>query len=178
MALGRSGERTPPLSSEQKPESLLRDARQAAGNAYAPYSRFAVGAAAETIDGAVFVGANMENASYGLTLCAEGGAIQAASGSGSLGNIMRIAIVGGAMDPLPGVAGRAVTPCGRCRQLILESSHWSGLDIEVWCSDLDLVDVVHYRISELLPHAFGPGDLHITSAWRELSLAFRRRLRG
>src|SRR6185295_18105561 len=107
---------------------LLEAARGVASNAYAPYSRFAAGAAVESRDGSVFIGTNMENASYGLSMCAEVGALQAALAAGKHGEIVRMAVVGGRLD---GSSGGVVTPCGRCRQLIFEASQRSGVDIEV-----------------------------------------------
>lgn len=129
---------------DEPPLALLEAAREAAGHAYAPYSGFAVGAAVETSDGRVFVGANMENASYGLAVCAEVGALQAATTSGALDQVHRIAIVG----PKP------PTPCGRCRQLLAETAALSGRDIEVWFADLDFNVVERRTISALLPDAF------------------------
>ena len=136
-----------------RPDSLLQAAVAVAKHAYAPYSRFAVGAAVETKDGSVFVGTNMENASYGLSMCAEVGALQAAVAVGKYDQIVRIAIAGGNR------VGEVITPCGRCRQLIYEASLLRGVDIEVWCADKDLSVVESFKISELLPHGFGPKDL-------------------
>jgi cytidine deaminase len=141
------------------PTRLFAAAREAAKHAYAPYSQFSVGAAVETIDGQIFSGANMENASYGLTVCAEIGALQAASSAGVLGQVCRIAIVGGPIDPQEGYTPRATAPCGRCRQLIMEAARIGGRDIEVWYADLDREDVRARLISELLPEAFGPENL-------------------
>src|SRR6266536_125005 len=142
----------------ETPKDLLRAAAEAARNAYAPYSGFAVGAAAQTADGSVFTGANMENASHGLTVDAEMGALQAASTAGKLSEIVQIAGVGGRMEA--GERNRAVvTPCGRCRQLILEAAHLGARDIDVWCADLDLTSIHRFKISELLPHGFGPANL-------------------
>lgn len=138
------------------PNALLRAASAAAQNAYAPYSRFAVGAASETADGSVFTGANMENVSYGLTVCAEIGALQAASTAGRLRDVVRIAVVGGSIDDSNKRSGDIVTPCGRCRQLILECAHLGARDVEVWCANSDLSSVECFKISELLPHGFGP----------------------
>ncbi|WP_218137553.1 cytidine deaminase [Variovorax sp. YR266] len=138
---------------------LLTRARDASMNAYAPYSRFAVGAAVETEDGQVFVGANMENASYGVTLCAEAGALQAASTAGQLGKIRRIAIVGGSQHPTEPQQASPISACGRCRQLIAESAQLSGHDIEVICSDLSGTKIKRSRISRLLPDAFDKGRL-------------------
>jgi len=126
------------------PRHLLEAALKVRENAYAPYSKFSVGAAVETTDGSVFLGTNMENVSYGLSMCAEVGALQAATAAGKHDRLLRIAIVGSS----------AITPCGRCRQLIYEASQRSGVDIEVWCSDTTLTAIERHEISELLPHAF------------------------
>jgi cytidine deaminase len=143
---------------EKIPYELLRAAASAARNAYAPYSNFAVGAALQTSDGSVFAGANMENASYGLTMCAEVGALQAASTAGKLADVVRIGIAGGNLRA-DKCDGEIVTPCGRCRQLILESARLGSRDIEVWCANLDLSSIKCFKISELLPHGFGPANL-------------------
>jgi len=141
------------------PTTLFSKARDAARYAYAPYSRFAVGAVVETTDGKVFTGANMENASYGLTMCAEVGALQAASSSGRLGNVKRIVIVGGPITPDIKHKPQATAPCGRCRQLISEAAMLGGRDIEVWFADLKGGQPRRTTISKLLPHAFGPTNL-------------------
>jgi cytidine deaminase len=111
----------------------------------------------QTADGRLFAAANMENASYGLTICAEVGALQAASSAGALGQIRRIAIVGG---PISGGRSAATAPCGRCRQLIAEAAMVSGHDIEVWFADLRGDNAQRWKISELLPEAFGPNNLN------------------
>lgn len=136
------------------PYGLMRRARVAARHAYAPYSGFAVGAAVETVGGKVFSSTNMENASYGVTMCAEVGAIQAASTAGLLGQIRRIAIAGGPVKPRPSHDSMAVPPCGRCRQLLAEAAQVGGHDIDVWYSDLKGKDTRHSKISALLPEAF------------------------
>ena len=145
--------------SSRPPLALFQAARQTADNAHAPYSGFAVGAAVETSDGAVFVGANMENASYGLTCCAEVGALQAASSAGALGRIRRIAIVGGPIKPAIDYRPTATAPCGRCRQLLAEAAMVAGHDIEVWFADLGQTVTECRTISELLPDAFSARNL-------------------
>src|SRR5436305_15266747 len=90
---------------------LRRAALEAMGRAYAPYSQFPVGAAAIVDDGRIVVGCNVENASYGLTLCAECGLVSALHASGG-GRLVAFACVDG--------AGRPLMPCGRCRQLLYE----------------------------------------------------------
>lgn len=140
------------------PDHLLQAAVAVAQNAYAPYSKFSVGAAVETVDGEIFVGANMENAAYGVTICAETGALQAALAAGKLDKIVRMAVAGGPQRN-PQKKGPIVTPCGRCRQLIYEASQLGNRNIEVWCADLALSTVECFNISNLLPHAFGPHNL-------------------
>ena len=120
----------------------LRTAAQAAMTlAYAPYSEFAVGAAALVDDGRIVVGCNVENASYGLTLCAECGVVSALSISGG-GRLVALACVD--------AAGAALMPCGRCRQLLWEHG---GAEM--------LIDHPSgpTPLSNLLPYAFGPDDL-------------------
>lgn len=141
-------------------DKLIARARDAAAHAYAPYSGFSVGAALETRDGRVFVGTNMENASYGLAMCAEVGALTAATAAGALTDIVRIAVVGGRPGPDGALTGTdPVRPCGRCRQLISEAAQLGGIDIDVVCSSGDGNAIDTAPISELLPRAFGPRDL-------------------
>ena len=120
----------------------LRDAAQAAmSHAYAPYSRFPVGAAAIVDDGRVVVGCNVENASYGVGLCAECGLVSALHASGG-GRLVAFTCVDG--------RGEVLMPCGRCRQLLFEHGG-PGLLLET---------VSGIRpMSEVLPDAFGPDDL-------------------
>ena len=143
---------------------LIAAARGAAAHAHAPYSRFAVGDALLMDDGSVVTGANVENASYGLSLCAETVAIATASASGRLTGIVAIAVIGGAMDDDGRPTGTApVSPCGRCRQVINEAAQMAGRDLPVFCGAAE-GDAVHtYKLSELLPNAFGPADLGITA---------------
>lgn len=136
---------------------LLISARDVSRRAYAPYSRFGVGAAVRTRSGAVYAGANMENASYGLTLCAENSALLQSVAAGDF-SVEAIAVVGG---PLNGAstAGQPVTPCGRCRQLLFEAAQVAGTDVKVISANTDFSRITVRRISELLPEAFGPRDL-------------------
>ena len=127
-------------------ETLIAAAREAAGQAYAPYSKFPVGAALAFADGSVVTGANVENASYGLSLCAETIAAAKALSAGVRGGLVAVAVVG---------PGAALTPCGRCRQVLSELAQLGGTDPVVWCGG----DGPELRLSELLPHAFGPGSL-------------------
>ena len=142
---------------------LIDAARLAARHAHAPYSRFAVGAALLLDDGTVITGANFENASYGLSLCAETVAIATASAAGRLRDIVAIGVIGGAMD----VEGRAtgtspVSPCGRCRQVINEAAQMGGRDLPVHCGAAEGDAIRTYTVSELLPDAFGPADLGVS----------------
>lgn len=134
-------------------DSLIAAARQAAAGAYAPYSNFHVGAALAFADGTVVTGANVENASYGLSLCAETVAVAAAMNGGIRGGLVAVAVIGG----LAGQDGGTVTPCGRCRQVLNELAQVGGTDPVIWCAGGD--GVLELRLSELLPHAFGPGNL-------------------
>jgi cytidine deaminase len=123
-------------------DRLRAEARAIAQRAYAPYSRLQVGAAALVDDGRIVTGCNVENASYGLALCAECGLVSALHASGG-GRLVAFACVNGA-------TGEPLTPCGRCRQLLWEAGG-GGLQV-----DTDAGPVV---MSSLLPGAFGPEDL-------------------
>ena len=137
-------------------ERLITAARMAAANAYAPYSGFSVGAALLMDNGDVIVGANFENASYGLSLCAETVAAAIASAAGRLSEIVAVGIVGG-MTGKEGVD--PVLPCGRCRQVLNEAAELGKRDLAIYCSGLTGGPIEHYRLSDLLPHAFGPASL-------------------
>lgn len=137
-------------------ERLIAAARAAAAHAHAPYSRFAVGAAVLLTDGSVVTGANVENASYGLSLCAETVAIATASAAGRLRDVVAIGVVGG---PMAGGGDTPVSPCGRCRQVLNEAAQLGRRDLPVHCGGLTGGPIETYRLSDLLPHAFGPADL-------------------
>jgi cytidine deaminase len=138
---------------------LLDAAKAAAKNAYAPYSVFHVGAALQLDTGHIVTAANFENASYGLSLCAETVAIAKASSDGQLSNITAIAIAGGPAkaDMSADLGLDPVTPCGRCRQIIKEVADLTETDIPIYCAHKK--GYTTYRLSELLPHAFGPANL-------------------
>lgn len=142
---------------------LLDEARKAAGNAYAPYSAFHVGAALLFADGTVVTGANVENASYGLSLCAETVAVAKALSTGTRGGLQAVAVFGGARGESGEVvaSGQAVTPCGRCRQIVSELAQLGQTDPLVLCAGGE--EVVEIRLSTLLPHAFGPANLGVNS---------------
>jgi cytidine deaminase len=120
---------------------LRAAATEVAGQAYAPYSKLRVGAAGQTRDGRVVTGCNVENASYGLTLCAECGLVSALHATGG-GTLEAVAVVAGDGAPL--------LPCGRCRQLLLEAG---GPDLLI---DTDSGPL---PLSVLLPAAFSGTDL-------------------
>jgi cytidine deaminase len=142
---------------------LVAAARDAARNAHAPYSRFAVGAAVLLDDGTIITGANFENASYGLSLCAETVAIATASAAGRLRDIVAIGVIGGAMDADGLATGTTpVSPCGRCRQVINEAAQMGRRDLPVYCGAAQGDAIRTYAVSELLPDAFGPADLGIS----------------
>ena len=140
-------------------ERLIAAARAAAAHAHAPYSNFAVGAALLMTDGSIVTGCNFENASYGLSLCAETVAVATANAQGRLADIVAIGVVGGRIVDGAAVGGAPVGPCGRCRQVINEAAQIGGRDILVHCAGAEGDAIVTYRLSELLPHAFGPADL-------------------
>ena len=121
--------------------ALRRAALEAMGHAYAPYSQFPVGAAALVDDGRIVTGCNVENASYGLGLCAECGLVSALHGSGG-GSLVAFACVDSRGDVL--------MPCGRCRQLLWEHG---GPDLLV-----DTPEGIKAMV-EVLPMAFGRDDL-------------------
>ena len=140
---------------ESKRDALIAAAREAAAGAYAPYSNFHVGAALLMADGSVVTGANVENASYGLALCAETVAVAKILSTVEQGTLEAVAVTGGA----PGAPGKGptVTPCGRCRQILNEVAPLGRTDPVIWCDGQD--GVLEMRLSELLPYAFGPANL-------------------
>ncbi len=122
-------------------EALRASASEVAAHAYAPYSHYRVGAAALADDGRLVVGCNVENAAYGVTLCAECGLVSSLHATGG-GRLTHFVCVAG--------DGEVIMPCGRCRQLLWENG---GADLLVWT-----VSGVR-PMSEVLPDAFGPDDL-------------------
>jgi cytidine deaminase len=120
---------------------LLECAREAAARAYAPYSGFAVGAAATVSDGRVVTGCNVENASYGLTLCAECGLVSALIAGGG-GRLVACVCVSG--------SGAVLMPCGRCRQLLWEHG---GADLTLLTPEGPM------SMAAVIPQAFDAADL-------------------
>jgi len=130
-------------------EALIDAARAAARRSYSPYSNFAVGAALRFADGSVVTGTNIENASYGLALCAETVAVSKAMADGVRGGLEAVALTG------PGA--EVITPCGRCRQVLNELAQLGGTDPYILC--VGPSETRRLKLSELLPHAFGPANL-------------------
>lgn len=140
-------------------EQLIAAARTAALNAHAPYSRFSVGCAIQSVDGEIVTGVNVENACYRLGVCAEQSALSAAQLAFGLAKVARIAVAGGnAADGALDGEG-IVTPCGGCRQAILEAAQLAGRDIEIICSSGDGRSRELHLVSALIPHGFGPANL-------------------
>jgi cytidine deaminase len=128
-------------------KELIEAALDARERAYVPYSRFRVGAALLTGDGLIIGGCNVENASYGLTNCAERTALFKAVSDGHT-DFRGIAVVADTPGP--------VSPCGACRQVLAELC---PPDMKVWLANLR-GDIQETTVAELLPGAFGKGDLH------------------
>ncbi|GAC1631859.1 MAG: cytidine deaminase [Nevskia sp.] len=134
--------------------TLLAAAVEATKTAYAPYSRFRVGAALLFGDGTMQRGSNFENVSYGLSLCAETVAIASANAAGRLRDIVAIAVA--AHGELEAAAISAfIAPCGRCRQILAETAGVCGHDIEVLLLSRDGLRVRCTTAGALLPLAFG-----------------------
>lgn len=155
------------MTDDEGRDRLIAAARAAAGHAYAPYSGYSVGAALLLDDGSIVTGANVENASYGLSLCAETVAVAKLANMGRLADVRAVAIIGGrpcgepsGSDGEPKLSGAdPVHPCGRCRQMLNEAAECARTDIAVHCASGDGSAVASYRLSALLPHSFGPKDL-------------------
>jgi cytidine deaminase len=122
-------------------ELLRTEALTAMKKAYVPYSKFPVGVAALVDDGRIVTGCNVENASYGLTLCAECGLVSSLIASGG-GRLIAFACVD--------ISGNALMPCGRCRQLLQEHG---GSKLQL------MTDEGVKTLNELLPWAFGPEEI-------------------
>ena len=132
---------------------LIEAAKDAATRAYAPYSDYQVGAALLFDDGAIITGTNVENASYGLTICAEHVAVARAFGEGRRGGLLAVAVVG----PQDKGDGSPITPCGRCRQVLNEIAALGDTDPVIYCVGQETSREV--TLSQLLPHAFGPSHI-------------------
>lgn len=149
------------LRDEADARRLIAAAREAARNAHAPYSNFAVGAALLLNDGGIVTGCNFENASHGLSLCAETVAVARANAEGRLRDVVAVGIAGGMMSAGIARGFDPVRPCGRCRQVLAEAAQLGGRDLAVHCAGAQGDGFETHRLSDLLPHAFGPADLGI-----------------
>lgn len=133
------------MVTEAQKDALIEAACAARENAYAPYSKFKVGAAILMEDGRIYSGANVENAAYGSSMCAERSAVYKAVGEG-LRTILAVAVC----------AINACSPCGACRQVLVEFAQ----DIPVWY--VSPSGTVHETtLYQLIPDHFGPQDLEI-----------------
>lgn len=128
-------------------DRMIAVARAARARAWAPYSRFKVGACLRTSDGALHAGCNVENAAYPQSSCAEASAISAMVGAGGR-RIVEVVVVGGGKGPC--------TPCGGCRQRLAE---FARVDTPVHMARPDGRILLSTTLGALLPHAFGPMNL-------------------
>jgi cytidine deaminase len=128
-------------------ETLFKAAVEARKKAYAPYSKYHIGSAVRTADGKVFSGSNVENASYGGTVCAERTAIWKAVTEGAEMPLKEVMVVSDQKDPWP--------PCGMCRQVI---SEFGGPKTKIWIANTKEVVKV-FNFDEIFPEAFSPEHL-------------------
>jgi cytidine deaminase len=138
-------EHAPPEIAHEKWAALAAAARIAAQNAYCPYSRFPVGAAVLGGSGSIYAGCNVENASYGLTICAERNAVFQAIAAGETRLLAALVFT---PTPTP------TAPCGACRQVLNEFG--PRIPLRSVCEGSDRLDAT---LDRLLPHAFGPAQL-------------------
>jgi len=129
--------------SKAQAKALIKAARQVRLRAHAPYSRFLVGAAVMDRRGGIHVGCNVENASYGLTVCAERNALAAAVAAGA--RAIQAAVVVTNADP-------PATPCGACRQVLAE---FGSPQTPIWLAGTSGAEIVKHDLGALLPAAFG-----------------------
>lgn len=147
----------PPMPAEALTEeqaTAVAAAEHALGNAYNPYSGFAVGACIVAADGSLVTGANVENAAYGSTICAERSAVVRANAEGHRA-FRGIAIIGRGETPSTELTG----PCGACRQMLYEFAEVGENDPWVVLSTPQRVEIAVTSVRELLPYGFGPGNL-------------------
>ena len=139
----------------QQDQELVEQAQQALALAYCPYSRFQVGAALRCTDGTIITGVNVENASYGMTICAERGAIMHARARGYT-QFEALAVITrneGELTSTP------ASPCGACRQVLFEAAQAAGTQLKVILTAADKSCCILTDTEELLPLGFGPKDL-------------------
>jgi cytidine deaminase len=136
-------------------KDLINKAESVMKNAYNLYSHFYVGAALLTDDNEVFLGTFAENASQGMTICAERAAILSANTQGKR-YYKAIAVIGGSETA---DSENPITPCGACRQFIYDFAQIADKDITIICSNTKKDKILITSIKELLPHPFGPKDV-------------------
>lgn len=137
------------MSADDASQALIDAATATRANAYAPYSHFPVGAALRLLDGSIHVGVNVESCAYPLSVCAERHAVAAAIANGAPpGSITDIAVVADSQD--------AATPCGACRQVLVEHA---AANARVIMHNLRDGNSWVLPLADLLPHAFGPKSL-------------------
>ncbi len=152
-----------PHELEDQEKILIKKAQEAMKSAYSPYSQFHVGCAIELKDGTIIQASNQENASYGLTVCAERNALFAVGSAGKKDQVRTIAISGSPKDQIgevvPVERENIVSPCGACRQVIKEYEDLAGQKLVIlFITNAQRI----YRIEgieALLPFAFGPNNL-------------------
>jgi len=137
-------------------QRLLLEAEKAMKQAYCPYSGFAVGAAVLTQSGKIIPGCNLEAAAYGDSLCAERVALSSANTQGFGTQLKAIAVIARNRDS---PTQEVTAPCGSCRQILAEAAQRAEYNLEVLLSTTLKDKIVLIRISELLPFAFGSGNL-------------------
>ncbi len=142
------------MTDERTVQELIRTALEARKNSYSPYSSYAVGAAVLAQSGKIYGGCNIENASYGGTVCAERVAIFAAVAAGEK-RIEALAVIGGPADTSDEMPGEAA-PCGICRQVMREFGDPAAFEVIIAKS---IKDHRIFALEELLPESFGPETL-------------------
>ena len=142
-------------SLDQEQQDLLAEAEKAMEHAYNPYSGFFVGAALLSQDGTIITAANLENAAYSPSICAERAALARANAMG-LRRFCSIAVIARGKDF---DTDEVTAPCGVCRQMLFEAAQLSGRDLDIILSTTRKTKIVLTSITELLPLAFGPRDM-------------------
>jgi len=140
-------------------QALVTAAQEATAAAYAPYSRFRVGAAFRLEDETIITGANYESASYGLTCCAERISLFQVQQQGKVPHITAMAVTAQPEMADATQASVPVPPCGACRQVLFEASDRIGRDFPIYAASPDGTKVMLTSAHELLPAGFGPANL-------------------
>lgn len=138
-------------------QTLVEQAQRVLSRAYCPYSQFRVGAALRCIDGTIITGVNVENASYGMTICAERGAVMNAYAQGKNTFDTLALIAQGTAYP----ADTPASPCGACRQVLFEAAQVGKMKLRILLVTTNKSHCILTTIEELLPLGFGPRNLDI-----------------